>query len=719
MNLEHVKWLGVPGRTVVGWDSQSAPAPYFRREFELATPLRGRIAICGLGFYELYLNGRRVGDARLDPAPSIYDRRSRFVVYDVSQYLRAGRNVVGVILGNGWYNCRTEEAWNFDKASWRDYPKFALRLESDGGEVILESDDQWRVTESGPIRFNELRNGEFYDARREFANWNDFPFDDAGWLPAVSVAPPGGVLTEQLAPPCRVMRSIEAAATVTLPDGRIVADFGINLSGHVRLRVRGRGGAQIELRYGERLHPDGSLDQEHIAKFTFSGEFQCDCYTLRGDRPLEEWAPRFTFHGFQYCQAEIRGEAEILSLTAEFVHSAFEDAGNIACSDEMVTQLQKMVRTSYAANFVGIPSDCPHREKNGWTGDAQLAAEAGLCNFHAALNLENWLETMADSQRPNGQFPGIVPSCGWGYNWGAGPAWDAAFFVIPAAIYLYTGRTEFFRTHFDAMLRYLEYAADRSSGDLADYGLGDWNHVDNSRIAPPELTSSCYIFHCNKLAARFARILGRTADAVMLEARAGRIRKAINARYYIGDGVYAHGEMTALAAPLYFEVAPDAERSRIAAELEKIVRAHRCIPDFGIIGAKTVPRALADAGYVETAFRLLTQVEYPGWGWWVRQGATSLWGNWHGEASRNHIMFGDVSAWFFRYPGGLAPEWEAPGFSRIRLRPRPIRRLEKFRMFHDTPHGRIEVMWQWHGNEVEIKYRAPEDVECILEEFHE
>ncbi len=702
MNFEPVKWLG---------SAEQGGAPYFRCEFDAETVAGATLAICGLGWYEVCLNGRKVGDHVLDPIVTNYDLRARYVVYDVAAYLKPGRNTVGVVLGTGWYDHVDADVWNFDHAAWRDRCKFALHLRCGGAELVSGEPAGWRCTTAGPITFNSLRNGEYYDARLEMAGWAENGFDDSTWQVPVPLAPPGGVLEEQTSPPCRVMRVIRPVALKRLSPTRAVADFGVNLSGWCRIRVRGKAGDTVELRYGERLFPDGRVDKEHIGKFVLSGENQCDRYTLRGDG-VEEWAPRFTFHGFQYCQ--IDGEPELESVTAEFVHTSFADAGNFESPDAELNALQRAVQESYRGNFVGIPFDCPHREKNGWTGDTQLAAETGLCNFDAASSLEQWLDTLADCQRPSGQLPGIAPACGWGYNWGSGPAWDAAFFVIPELIYRYTGSGRTYEKHFDGMLRYLDYAASRASGDLVAFGLGDWNHIDNAKMAPVEFTSSAYLMHCNRLAAKFARRLGR-GEGTMLDARAERMRDALNARYNNGGGSFAHDEMTALGMALVFDIAPEGERAAAAERLARIVRDNGYKPYFGILGSRAVPRALADAGFVETAFRLFMQPEYPGWIHWLRQGATTLWGNWHGEASRNHIMFGDVSAWCFRYLGGLVPDEAHPGFSSVTLRPHPVPQLDWFRMFHDTPHGRISVGWRREGGTYQFNVSVPDGIEHHLE----
>ena len=372
------RWIGRPGACLVGWERPVLPAPLFRRLFHLNRPVRGAtLRICGLGYYELHLNGERVGDHVLDPVVTQYDQRVRYVVYEVTSNLKRGDNAVGIMLGNGWYNSHTPETWHFDKATWRDYPKLLLQLDvefDDGSCTTLCSDSAWRVSD-GPVRFDGLRNGETYDARYEKPGWTRADFNDDGWESAVVVAPPGGIVEQQACPPCKVMETLTPVAVNEVVPGVAVYDFGENVAGWVQLRVRGPAGTEVTLRYAECLQENGDIDQSNIKKLVRGGDFQTDRYILKGEDE-EVWEPHFTYHGFRYVQ--VTGDPQPPSpdrFRGRVVYTAFDPSGRFECSDPTLNTLQACTLRSFKGNFVGIPTDCPHREKNGWTGDAQVAAD--------------------------------------------------------------------------------------------------------------------------------------------------------------------------------------------------------------------------------------------------------------------------------------------------------------------------------------------------------
>ncbi len=703
-------WIAHPNRCLTDWQHPVHPAPLFRREFRLDLPVRtARLRICGLGFYELRINGKKVGDHVLDPVVTQYDRRVRYVTYDVAAHLQPGANAIGVMLGNGWYNCHTAEVWHFDKANWRDYPKLwmDLRIEGENGENReISTGPEWKVGD-GPIRFDGLRNGETYDARLERPGWDRPGFDDAGWVGARITAGPGGILEEQTSPPCKVMETIAPVSVREIRPGVAVYDLGVNIAGWAQLRVEGEAGREIVLRYGERLKDNGEVDQAHIAIFIKSGECQTDRYICKGGG-METWEPRFTYHGFQYVQVEgYQGSPSMEMIRARVVHTAFDSVGAFECSAQQVNRLQECTRRAYLGNFVGIPTDCPHREKNGWTGDAQIAAETGLMNFAAASSYRQWLQTLADTQRPSGQLPGIAPSAGWGYNWGSGPAWDAALVLIPGYIHLYTGDDGAIRDQYDAIRRYLDFCATMADGHILAFGLGDWCAPNSKHMPSAALTSTAYYHVFARETARYARILGHDHQAAEYGALADAIRQAFNARFYRGDGRYDNGSTTAQGCALYQSLVEDGERGLVVQRLVEAVEASGVTSDFGILGAKYVPRALADNGHMDLAFRQLIQPEFPGWVHWLKQGATTLWESWDGRASRNHIMFGDISAWCFHYLAGIRPDAEQPGFRHVRIQPHFVRGLDWVKAAHYSPRGPIRIQWQRTGDGIALEVNLP------------
>lgn len=703
--FESAKWIST-GNILGNWDNPVLPAPYFRKEFTLER-LPGQpavAAISGLGFYELFINGRRVGDQVLDPVFTQYDRHCPYVCFDVTSLLRPGVNAVGVVLGNGWYNCHTV-GWHFDKAVWREYPKllFALRA---GSTLLLAGSRTWHFSMEGPIRFDGVRNGEQYDAAYELDGWTEPGYDDSAWRPAAVVPPPPGRLIRQAMPPCRITATYPGAVVAENAESRIFA-MPLNMTGWARIRVCGPRGSEVILKYAERLNPSGDdIDMTEIARYIYSGEVQTDHYRLKGGG-VEIWEPHFSYYGFQYVKAICRGGARIESLDGRYIRTDFEEITAFCSSSAELDRLWRCTCNSYCGNFTGIPTDCPHREKNGWTGDALYAAETGLTVYDSASSYAMWLRSLADGQRPSGQLPAIAPTSGWGYNGNSGPAWDSVLIQLPWYIYLYTGDAGTMARHYDAMRRYLDYLESVAEEGIVSIGLGDWSHVDRTRMIPVPFTSTgWYACDCATVA-KIARVLGKMEDAAAYRRLADEIRSVFNRAFYCGDGVYAGGEMTASAMALSFHLAAPEERGAVARRLVDEARScgHRAC--FGLIGAKYVPRALADNGYVEDGWQMISQPEFPGWMNWVRQGSTTLWEHWgdSGQISKNHILFGDVNAWMRQYLAGIRVREDAPGFSPLTVNPYLPSELSHLTVRARLPRETVEVAMRREGGTVRAELR--------------
>ncbi|MBO7741685.1 MAG: hypothetical protein J6S21_03945, partial [Victivallales bacterium] len=413
-------------------------------------------------------------------------------------------------------------------------------------------------------------------------------------------------------------------------------------------------------------------------------------------------------------KAVAAGEVEILSLDACFVRSAFEECGAFESSDPVLNKLCEITRRSYESNFTGIPTDCPHREKNGWTGDAFLAAETGLFFYRSAPAYASWLQTVQDCQRPNGQLPGIVPTSGWGYNWGSGPAWDGAFVMIPWYIYLYTGDNTAVRDHYHGIRLYMDFLKTLAENHIVKFGLGDWCHHDASRRLSAAMTSTGYYYQFAETVAKYAEMLGKSDEASSYRELAAEIAAAFHREFYRGDGIYAKGEMTALSCALYHGLVPVSEKATVERQLIQMVESQACICDFGILGAKYTPRVLCDAGRSDLALKMIVQPEYPGWGHWLQLGATTLRESWKSDSSHNHIMFGDIAAWMMHYAAGIRPDEKAPGFSRVTLAPEWHCGLNYVRADYDSSAGMIRVEWRKNSTGFELQAELPVDGRVVL-----
>jgi len=700
-------WISF-GATMVDWNAKNFPAPYFRKEFEIAEPKDCKLYICGLGFHEVRINGRRVSDFELAPAQAKYDAHAGYLVHDVSNFLVSGRNTIGVTLGNGLYNCQTAEVWHFDKATWRDYPKMIAELTADG-QTILASDHTWKVTNKGPIIFDSLRNGEYYDARLEMPGWDQNGFDDSAWQNATITAGPGGILYEQTSAPCRVTRTFPMRKL-----GGGIWDAGQNLAGRAEIKVRGKAGSCIKIQYGDVLNPDGTLYLDNIARFVKSGEFQTERYTLKGEA-TEVWHSHFTYHGFRYAAVEITGEAELVSMTAQAIHSDVRQVGDFTCSDPDMNALKQCTYWSYLNNFVGIPTDCPHREKNGWMNDAQLVSDTGLFFFDGKETYREWLGTIRDCMRPNGQLPGMAPTSGWGYNWGSGPMFDTILFGIPRNIYIYRGDAVPMRENYEPFKRALAFTESLAKGHLVRFGLGDWMHPFAERAVVPELPTTAWYYHELKMLVEAAKLFGYEEDVKRYSELAEQVFHAFNREFSNGNGSYANNEKTALAVAVQFGFCTGKEVANAVRILLDSVRKDAHIADFGIVGAKFVPRVLAEHGYADDGFKIFTQDQYPGWCKWIRDGETTLCEDFAGKDSHNHIMYGDLFAWMMQYAAGIEPDFSRPGFREVVLKPRLIASLHNMTASYDTIYGKIKIEWQRVNGEIQFKAELPDNIPGRLE----
>jgi len=696
-------------------------AVYLRSEFAIddAARIPGAVLrICGLGYYTASLNGSRVGDMVLEPCQSDYDKSVYYREFDVSALLRPGRNCIGVILAGGFFHAVVPTIWHSEQMPWQDFNKLKLEIRAaDGGMIANTSPATWRATSDGPIVFTQVRSGEHYDARKEMPHWNETGFDDSAWVPASRGEPPRGVLRRCDFPPCRVVGILPPVSRkrVQLADGSAAElfDFGRTLSGVGRVRVAGESGAVVTLRYGDILDADGNFTQDNV-KNLVHGDFQTDRYTLKGAGKTEERAAEFVWHGFRYVLATVAGDARIETVDACEIHTDFRRLGSFESSSDTLDRLAFNNENSFLANFVGVPTDCPHREKQCWSGDALVAVTGALYAFDTAANHQAFLDAFVEQQAPCGSVPHVLhtnKSCNHSVEWG-GPAWDGAFILMPWILYTMTGDATRLKRDFDAYRRligfYLEEVCDPDTLLVAS-GLPDWCPPAEAAATPVALTSSAYFYAMIATAARIAELVGRSGDATELHALAARLKAAFNREFRRPDGGYGTGSLTSLACPLYFGLAPDREAHDAAlGRLVAAVRSARHWALFGIQGALTTCRVLGDAGYADDLFRIFTQPEFPGWADQLAQGATSFWEQWDGRQSHMHVMYGDILACLYRYFAGMLPDAEQPGFARTNFRPLCPAGLTTVRAYHDSPRGRIGSEWRRDGGSIVFRVTLPE-----------
>ena len=509
-----------------GRDIHHKAAPYFRKQFDVRKEIASaRVYIAAAGLYELHVNGEKIGNQRLDPMYTRFDRRNLYVTHDVTTQLQQGENAVGVILGNGWYNHQSLAVWDFEKAPWRNRPAFCLDLRityTDGSVETIPSDLSWKKSE-GPIIFNSIYTGEHYDARLEQEGWSKPGFDDNKWQGVALRSAPSQNITAQQVRPIRNVRTLPAVSFRKFDDRTYLYDFGQNMAGVTRIKVWGKEGTRLRIRHGERLDEKGRLDLSNIDVY-YRGDkendpFQTDILTLSG-KGEDAFMARFNYKGFRYV--EVTGsepvELDKQSLTAYFMHSDVPPIGKIETSSELINKLWRATNNAYLSNLMGYPTDCPQREKNGWTGDGHFAIETALYNFDGITVYEKWLADHRDEQQPNGVLPDIIPTGRWGYGTANGLDWTSTIAIIPWEIYRFYGDSKLLADSYDHIRRYVDYV---------DF------FVDATILA------------------RAAKLFGKETDHLHYTALAEKIKNAINEKFLNREtGIYASGTQTELSVPL-------------------------------------------------------------------------------------------------------------------------------------------------------------------------
>ena len=701
------------------YDKNYEPAPMFRKRFRLSGNVeRASLYISAAGYYDAAINGSRVSDDWLDPGYTHYDKRNLYQVHDVTSLVHDGDNVITATLGNGFYNEYTGMAvWQFESARWRNRPRMICELHvlySDGRRQKVVSNSTWRTT-TGEVRGNVIYAGDIIDARCAVEGWNDPAMDDSSYPAAVVCEAPSPLLVAQQMPPIRESETCEPVSVRRISDREYVFSFARNMMGVCTLRVRGEKGTRIEMEHGELLRDDGTVEMHNIDFHSHPvGDYslQRDIFYLRGDGRMESFTPRFHYNGFQYVTvtADRPIELDRSSLTAHFLHTDVQSVGDFRSSNELLNSLWQAVRRSYLCNLQGIPTDCPHREKNGWTADAHVSIDIGLANYDGITVYEKWIDDMIDNQREDGSISGIIPSAGWGYDDWIGPVWDAAMFIIPDALYNYYGDVRAIEKIYPVAERYLEYLAGRENEDgTVTYGLGDWCFYKTQ--TPSDFTTTCFYYYDQKLMARFAALTGR--DGSKYEAKAEALRELINTKYLDSEtGIYSIGRVTAQAVPLALGIVPAGMEAKVAARLNDVVVEDGYTCDFGLLGSRYALRMLVKYGYVETAYKLATQTRRPSWGNWIVEGFTTPLETWalrenFSDSSANHVFFGDIAAWMQSDIAGINYDEQKPGFENIIIRPHFPAEMEWAEASYHSVRGVVRSAWHRSRNHIILEVTIP------------
>ena len=679
------------------------PAPLFRKVFNLDEEVKeAKLMVQSPGFAGFYVNGKEVtADVFISPF-SNYDKLLWYSTYDVTALLQKGENCLGVIAGNGFLNESFDTPWHYDKAAWRDAPKFLLCLKVNGKAVVI-SDENWKTDlDRSHIIFNHLRSGEHWDARKKDDSWLCHEYDDSDWKGAIVCEKyQDAVLRPILCSPVREVEQI-APISITQTDRGYLVDFGVTMSGYMQITLQQTRGSEIRFYYAEDLDETQAPKHNHMDQggFAFVAPFHMGRLIASGG--VDVFKPKFTYYGFRYVLIEgLEKEPKREDLCAYFVHNDVRKISDFSCGNEVLNYIYNAgIRSTYS-NMFWCMTDCPTREKLGWTNDAQATVEQALINFDIVSFYERWFEDIKSVMREDGALPGIVPSPGYGYT--IGPVCDCLLYEIPYQIYRYTGRTEMMIKAIPYFEKYVDYLEKRIR-DHAHFDLGDWMGHENSPLIPKEFVLAFYLLKAFKITA-LANKLAHKDSAVWMN-KLKTFRTDFLNEYLNESGRCKINEQTSIAMMIVEGLYRD--QKVLADQLVEVVLRDKVKLTSGMVGVQYLYDALAQSGRPDLAYRLMTESD-PGYKTWYESGATTLWEAWDGKdnGSHNHHMFSCVIAWFYKSLLGIAPMEESPAFEKIELSPCFIPQLGFAKGSMHTVKGEIKAGWKYEKNQIQYRVILP------------
>jgi alpha-L-rhamnosidase len=687
------------------------PAASFRRTLQLAkTPTSARLYIAALGSYRMYLNGSRVGNDVLTPDFTDYHKRVLYQTYDVTSLLKQGRNQISALLGDGWYG--SPLTW-VGMYFFKPPDRFAAQLEisyTDGSQDTVITDESWRAAPS-PIIESQIYGGETYDARREKPGWKQPDFDDSHWSRATIADAPSIAISSQIDVPTRVIETLSPKTVNKLASGSYIFDMGQNMVGWAKLKVNGKAGTKVRMRFAEILNPDGSIYTANLRNAEAT-----DTYILKGGGE-ETFAPHFTFHGFRYVEMTgYPGTPSLDAIQGEVVSSvSAAPAATLATSSDLVNRMWQIGLWGQRGNFLSVPTDCPQRdERLGWMGDAGVFWRTGTYNFGVAAFSQKFIQDIVDAQTSQGAFTNVSPdtlptdvgetegTAAWEEGRVGAPGWGDAGVIVPWTTWVQYGDKAVIRKYWDSMQRWMDFIQSRNPDFIRKNGVGpnfaDWLAPDPN--TNKDLLATAYWALIANQMAQMAHATGNEAEAKHYEDLVGNIRAAFQKTFIKEDGTVGTGTQTSYVVALYTRMAPETLEPMLVNKLVKDIESRNWHLSTGFLGTPFLLFTLSDHGRSDVAYRLLLNDTYPSWGYMLSKGATTWWERWNGDTgdpsmnSYNHYAFGSVIAWVYRYAAGIDTTLNAPGFKEIIVHPHLDSRMPSARAEYDSTYGKIVSDWK-------------------------
>lgn len=687
------------------------PIPFFRKEFEIQDEVKdAQIYVQSPGFACFYINGQIITEDIFISPLSDYRKILWYNTYDVSTLLKPGKNVIGVICSNGFFNESFESAWHYPTASWRDAPQFLLCLKVNGSTVVV-SDDTWMCSkEASHIIYSHLRSGEYVDMRKYDPSWLTENYDDSHWKPAIKREIP---ITAQLRPvtcqPVREMEEITPVSVVKTDLGYLV-DFGVTISGYIEITLQSQRGREIRFYYTEDVDEELKPKYNGMDRPIFYPDSPFHVNKLIASGKTDTFKPKFTYHGFRYVLIEgLEKAPDKDSVRAYFIHQDVARKAEFHSGNEVLNYIYHAGMRSTYSNLFWSLTDCPTREKLGWANDAQATTEQVLINFEIVPLFKKWFEDLKSSMQPEGALPGIIPSPDWGFQWG--PVCDGLLFELPYRTYLYTGDSEMLTGSLEYFDRYVDYLTTKIEEKYV-FELGDWMGYGNSPRIPKEFVAEFYHIKAMTVTTLAHKLAQNNADA--WEKKLHRAKTDFLHKYLNSDGRCTIDEQSAIAMMLATGLFRN--RKALSEQLISVVERDEFKITSGMVGIQYLYDALTLCERSDIAYKMITESR-PGYRTWFEQGATTLWESWECDrrgGSKNHHMFSNVIAWFYKFLLGIAPNESAPGFEQIDLRPNFIRELGFVKGSMDTQKGRIAAEWVYDRDHFVYTVTIPEGISASL-----
>jgi alpha-L-rhamnosidase len=728
------QWIGF--NRAFPWDDEGMfsrlSARYFRKGFVASKEIRhATVYITGLGLYELYINGQKIGNQVLAPSPTDYTKNVKYNVFDVTANIQNGANAVGIVLGNGRYYTMRH---NYKPYKIKDfgYPKLLLQLEveyADGTKDVVKTDSTWKGTADGPIRSNNEYDGEEYDARKEMPGWNQTGFSDKSWEAAEYVQEPGGNLEAQMNENMKVMGSVKPVSINQIRPNTYIMDMGQNMVGWVKMKVKGDKGRQVKLRFAEILQANGELFTSNLrdAKVT-------DIYTLKGGEE-EIWEPSFIYHGFRYVEISgYPGKPTPDNFEGRVIYDDMKTIGTFETSSSVTNQIFKNASWGIIGNYKGMPVDCPQRnERQPWLGDRAVGSQGESYIFDNVRLYIKWLDDIRNTQKADGSICDVAPAYYKYYS--DNMTWPGTYLLVTNMLYNQIGDKTFIIKHYPSMKKWMEYMRERYMNDsfiITKDTYGDWceppKTIDEGRGKsadvkhPSSLISTAYFYHILQLMQRFAKLTGNDADIPGYAILADSMKTGFNGQFLNSESSSYGVKLTDNILPLCFGMVPTSQTENVIKNIVNIIEEkNNGHLSCGEVGIQWLMRVLTENGRADVAWEIATNTTYPGWGYMIENGATTIWELWNGNTaapnmnSYNHVMLlGDLIVWYYENLAGIKSNPEKPGFKEIIMKPEIIDGLDFVKASYYSIHGLIKSEWEKVANTFSWNITVPGNSKALV-----